>query len=85
MNTTTSYKRINITLPEVTLELLENTIEKGKRSEFLDQAVRYFIKKIGTQNLRRELQEAGQQRSERDLTMVREWFLLKDKNLQKGK
>ena len=53
MNTTTSYKRINITLPEVTLELLENTIEKGKRSEFLDQAVRYFIKNWDSKSKKR--------------------------------
>ncbi|WP_228043135.1 ribbon-helix-helix domain-containing protein [Desmonostoc muscorum] len=37
------HRRINITLPDETIELIHRVIEKGDRSRFINEAVQYYI------------------------------------------
>ena len=67
-------RRINITLPEETLELIDRVAEQGDRSRFIDEAVRHYIRETGRTNLRKQLKEGAIRRADRDLQLTEEWF-----------
>jgi CopG family transcriptional regulator / antitoxin EndoAI len=69
---TTMRKRINITLPEETLELIDRVTEHGDRSCFIDEAVRHYIQETGLANLRKQLKEGAIRRAERDFGLAEE-------------
>ncbi len=70
------HRRINITLPEETVRLIERVAAKGDRSRFIADAVTYYVGAAGRGQLRRRLREGALRRAERDLTLTREWFAL---------
>ena len=70
----TLYRRVNITLPEETIRLIDRSADHGNRSRFIDEAVRYFVREHGRANLRRLLEEGAERRAERDLAIAEEWF-----------
>jgi len=78
-----AHKRINITLPEETVALLEQVAGKGSRSTFIDDAIKAQIKKIKEQNLSDQLKEGAIARAERNLQMAKEWSQLEDEVWQK--
>lgn len=45
------YRRINVTLPKETIELLNQIVPKGARSRFIDEAVKYYIAETNTGDL----------------------------------
>jgi CopG family transcriptional regulator / antitoxin EndoAI len=67
-------KRINITLPEETLELIDRVAEPGDRSRLIDEAVRHYIQETGRANLRKRLKEGAIRWAARDLHLAEEWF-----------
>ncbi len=68
------YRRINITLPEETIELIDRVAKKGGRSRFLDALVKYHLRRRSHEKLRREL-EAGYARwAQRDKELAQDWF-----------
>ena len=69
-------KRINITLPEDTLELIDRVTEQGDRSRFIDEAVRHYIQEIGRSNLRKQLKAGAIRRAQRDLRVAEAWFTI---------
>lgn len=69
-------KRLNITLPERTVALIDRVAGKGQRSPLIDRAVHRYVEEEGLANLRKQLREGAQVRAERDLHMVEEWFAL---------
>ncbi|MEK7093799.1 MAG: ribbon-helix-helix protein, CopG family [Patescibacteria group bacterium] len=72
------HKRLNITLPEKTVALLDRLAEKGDRSRLIDEAVRRLATEVGKANLRRELKAGALKRSGRDLAVAEEWAVLTD-------
>ena len=72
------YCRINITLPDETIELIAQVVDKGDsqeetlgdRSRFINEAVQYNIAQKTLVNLREQLKEGGIQRAERDLELA---------------
>ncbi|MEH1874258.1 ribbon-helix-helix domain-containing protein [Nostoc sp.] len=70
---------INITLPDETIELIDQVIEKGDfseetlrdRSQFINEAVQYYIAQKALINLREQLKEGAIQRAKRDLELVK--------------
>lgn len=80
---TTKYKRVNITLPSKTIELLDGIAEKGDRSSFMDRAVRFYIEEVGRANLQKQLCEGAVTRSSRDLSIAEDWFLIDEQSWQK--
>jgi CopG family transcriptional regulator/antitoxin EndoAI len=72
-------KRVNVTLPRDTLHLVDRFVEKGDRSRFFNEAVRFYVKEAGRANLRKLLREGAQVRAERDLELAQKWFRLEDK------
>jgi CopG family transcriptional regulator / antitoxin EndoAI len=70
----TMHRRINITLPEETVRLLDRVSEKGDRSGLIDRAIKHYVERRGRTNLRRLLKEGYQRRSAADLAALEEWF-----------
>jgi CopG family transcriptional regulator/antitoxin EndoAI len=72
------YCRINVTLPEETVRLIDRVAEKGNRSRLINEAVKHYIREMGRANLRERLKEGARQRAERDRRLAEEWFLLNE-------
>jgi CopG family transcriptional regulator/antitoxin EndoAI len=83
MEANTMRRRINITLPEETIRMIDRVVEKGDRSGLIDKAVKYYIEEIGRSNLRKRLREGAIRRAERDLYLAEEWFGLEEEAWQK--
>ena len=71
-------QRLNISLPEETVRMLDRAVPRGHRSRLIDEAVTRFIKEEGRANLRKQLALGATARSERDREMAEEWFVLPD-------
>ena len=67
------HRRINITLPEDTIRLLDRVAQKGDRSFLISEAVRHYVASVGKARLRRLLKEGALHHAERDLKIAEEW------------
>lgn len=67
-------KRLNITLPEQTVRLMDRVAGKGQRSRLIAQAVHRYVEQQGRTSLRKRLEEGARARAERDLKLAEEWF-----------
>lgn len=72
----TAYRRINITLPEKTIRLIDRVAKKGDRSFLISEAVQRYVTSIGKTRLRRLLKEGSLRHAERDLKLAEEWCSL---------
>ena len=77
------HQRINITLPEETLRLVDRVAKKRDRSQFIDRALKYYIDQVGRANLRKQLKEGAIRRAERNLQLAGEWFPLEEEAWQR--
>lgn len=77
------HQRINITLPQDTIRLIDRVAEKGDRSRFINQAVRRFVDQVGRKNLRRLIKEGAIREAELDLRLAQEWFPLEEEVWQR--
>ncbi len=83
---TTIHRRINVTLPRDTVQLLERVAPRGGRSRLIASAIRRYVGETGRANLRRRLKEGATRRAERDLALATEWFAIdKESWPHKGK
>ena len=71
-------RRLNITLPEQTVRMLDRAVPQGQRSRLIDEAVTRYIKEQGRVNLQKQIALGATARSERDREMAEEWFVLPD-------
>ena len=71
-------RRLNITLPEHTVRMLDRAVPRGQRSRLIDEAVTRFVKEQGRANLRRQFALGATARTERDREIAEEWFVLPD-------
>ena len=76
------HRRINVTLPEETVKLIEHVSRKGGRSRLIDLAIKRYITEIDRANLRKKLKEGALRRAPRDQKLAEEWFLLEDEAWQ---
>ena len=74
----TMHRRINITLPDATVRLIDRVAAKGDRSRLIDQAVLHYVQKTGRAELRKQLREGAARRAKRDLVLVHDWFPLEE-------
>ncbi len=72
------YLRINITLPEETIQLIDRVSKKGNRSRLIDQAVKRYVTDARRATLRKRLKEGALRRAERDLRLAEESFFLEE-------
>ena len=81
----TQRKRVNITLPRHTLQLLERVAAKGDRSGFLDRAVHFYVQETGRANLKKRLKSGAITHVSRDQSLADEWFFIDEKGWQNKK
>jgi len=79
------HRRVNITLPEETIRLLDRAAPKGNRSRLIAEAVRHYVRARGRAKLRRRLREGAMRRAERDRELVADWFSLDEEAWQRSK
>ncbi len=72
------YRRLNITLPETTVRLIDRVARRGSRSRLVDQAIRHYVRDLGRSALKKRLREGAVRRGERDLATAHEWFDLEE-------
>lgn len=82
---TRGYERINITLPEETIKLLDRVAPKGGRSRLVNMAVRRYISEGERKHLREQLKEGAIQNAGRDREIAEEWFHIDEEAWQKSK
>jgi metal-responsive CopG/Arc/MetJ family transcriptional regulator len=71
-------RRVNISLSDETLRLLDRVVPKGGRSQLIERAVRAYISAEGRTTLKQQIVEGAKVRSARDLALVSEWFTLEE-------
>ena len=69
-------KRLNITLPEQTVKLIDRVVTKGQRSRLIDHAVKRYIEEESRTNLRKQLAHSYATNARLDQEFVEEWFPL---------
>ena len=72
------HRRINITLPEETVRLLDRIAGKGERSRVIAEAVTRYVTRTGREQLRKQVKEGALRHAERDRKMAQEWFALEE-------
>jgi len=82
--TTTSVKRVNITLPVETLSEIDQVTTRGNRSRFIAQAVSFYVKEVSRKNMAAALKEGAIHQSKRDLDISAQWFNLDEETWQKN-
>ncbi len=77
-------KRLNITLPEQTVRLMDRVAGKGRRSSLIDHSVRKYVKDATRASLRKQLAQSYEANAEFDLELAREWYPLEEEAWQGG-
>jgi len=72
--TTTTLKRVNISIPQATIEKIDALTQRGDRSRFIDQAVHFYVDAVGRKQLRQSLKEGAVRRTARDADIAAQWF-----------
>lgn len=78
MNQLKTRRRINIVLPDTTLDLIKRVAQPGSRSRLIDEAIIFYIEKIGRSNLRKQLKEGALKRAARNRLLSQEWFSIEE-------
>ena len=78
------HRRINITLPEATVRLIDRLAAKGDRSRLIDEAVTHYVKATSRAELRKRLKAGAIRRAERDRQLAADWFMLDDEAWQRS-
>jgi CopG family transcriptional regulator/antitoxin EndoAI len=79
------YKRINITLPESTVRLMERVAGRGDRSRLVDKALKQYLQGPARKSLKKRIKEGSVRRFERDRALAEEWFLLDEDTWSKDR
>ena len=78
------HRRINITLPEKTVQLIDRLAQKGDRSRLINEAIVRYFEEVGRRNLRKQIKEGAIKRAERDLEIAKEYFPLEEEAWQQS-
>ena len=71
-----TQRRINITLPDQTLQQIDRATDHGNRSRLIDAAVNFYLGHQKRANLHNELHEGAVVRAKRDLECAIELFTM---------
>ena len=72
------HRRLNISLPEETVQMMDRIAKTGGRSRLIDEAVREFVQRRQKASLKKQLEEGARRRASRDLAIAEEWSLPED-------
>src|SRR5262249_48055677 len=76
-------KRINIVLPEATVQTIDRMAKPGQRSRFINQAVHYFLANRSTEALRTQLERATIRDRDLERDVAKDWFAVDEESWQK--
>jgi CopG family transcriptional regulator / antitoxin EndoAI len=77
-------RRVNVVLPDETVQVLDRIAPKGNRSRLISDAVMYYVSSRGKSNLAKQLKAGYQQNTQRDIEIAQEWFPLEEEAWQKN-
>lgn len=66
-------KRLNIVLPETTVQNIARLAKPGERSRFIDRAVRHYVATHSTEALRAQLERTAVRDRDLDRQIAEEW------------
>jgi CopG family transcriptional regulator/antitoxin EndoAI len=78
-------KRVNVSLPEETLRLLDRVAKQGERSALITEAVTAYLGERRRKAFRDRLRQGALVRAERDRRLAEEWFPLEEDAWERGK
>jgi CopG family transcriptional regulator/antitoxin EndoAI len=67
-------RRLNISLPERTVALIDRVAGKGRRSALIDRAVVRYVQEESHAKITEQLAAGARDRADRDLQLAEEWF-----------
>jgi CopG family transcriptional regulator/antitoxin EndoAI len=67
-------KRINIVLPQATLQTIDRMVKPGGRSRFINQAVEHFVAHQSVEALRSQLERAAIRDRDLDRDVASDWL-----------
>jgi CopG family transcriptional regulator/antitoxin EndoAI len=76
-------KRINIVLPELTIQTIDRMTKPGQRSRFIDQAVQHFVANRSAEALRVQLERATVRDQDLDRKLAGDWFAVDQESWQR--
>ena len=72
------HRRLNITLSDETVRLLDRLARKGERSRVIAEAVEQYVVRKGRATVRKRIREGSRARASRDVALAEEWFNLEE-------
>jgi CopG family transcriptional regulator/antitoxin EndoAI len=85
MKHATAYRRINITLPERALRLVDRVAPRGDRSRFIAAAISHYVSTTSRAKLKKDLRDGARARATRDRVLATEWFDLEEEVWPRGR
>jgi CopG family transcriptional regulator / antitoxin EndoAI len=67
-------KRINIVLPEATVQTIDRMAKPGQRSRFINAAVQHYVANRSAEALRAQLERAAVRDRDLDREVAADWF-----------
>ena len=77
------YKRINISIPVETLQLLDEIAPPKKRSQFIAEAIAQYASEIKRLQFREQLKAGYMENAESDRQIAEEWFPIEQEVCEK--
>ncbi|NES78406.1 MULTISPECIES: hypothetical protein [Okeania] len=71
-------RKLNITIPEATMQLIEETMPQENLEQLINKALNFYIKQNLSENLKEELRIGAIKRAKRDLQLAEEWYELEE-------
>lgn len=75
----TPRRRINVSLPEKTIALIDRVTERGNRSHLIDQAVRRYLSATSRAKLRKLMKNRADRRAALNRQLAEDWLPLEEK------
>ena len=75
-------KRINIVLPEATIQTIDRMAKPGERSRFIDRAVQHYVSHRSAEAIRARLERAAVRDQDLDREVAADWFAVDNESWQ---
>jgi len=76
-------KRINVILPEATIRVIDRLSRPGRRSRFIDRAVKHYVTTASPEALEERLKQAAIRDRDLDAEIANDWFAVDREQWQK--
>lgn len=74
INLESMSKRLNIVLPDSTVQTIDRMVKPGQRSRFINQAVQHYVANRSTEALRTQLELATVRDQDLDREVAADWL-----------